>query len=62
MVRQVWRQNSDDGRVRAVPVQVKEIKGDRALISGELQAGEQVVATGSRFLTEGMKVTDMGVQ
>lgn len=59
---EVWRQNNDDGRVHAVPVQVKEIKGDRALISGELQAGERVVATGSRFLTEGMKVTDMGGQ
>lgn len=59
---QVWRQNNADGRVHAVPVKVQEIQGDLALLNGELRAGERVVATGSRFLTEGMKVTDTGEQ
>lgn len=42
--------------VRAKPVKVVRVLGERAEIEGDLQAGEKIVGAGARFLKEGQKV------
>jgi RND family efflux transporter MFP subunit len=52
----LWRYDSKSGRVHAVPVTLREIRDDSAVVDGALQQGDQVVAGGSQFVTEGETV------
>lgn len=59
-VNELWRWNSADGNVRAVRVKLIKLVGDNAIVEGELKAGDKVVSSGTRALSDGMKVTAMG--
>ncbi len=53
----VWVFDAKASVVQARPVQVSRMDGQFASIVNGLQAGEEVVATGTHVLTEGLKVT-----
>jgi RND family efflux transporter MFP subunit len=56
----VWRINPETMTVSAVPVEVSSIKGGAALIRSEsLAPGDEIVASGARFLAEGTPVRRM---
>jgi multidrug efflux system membrane fusion protein len=42
--------------VHAVPVNVREIRNDDAVVAGPVAQGDRVVAGGSQFMKEGMAV------
>ena len=52
----LWRYDSKSGRVHAVPITLREILDDSAVVDGALQPGDQVVAGGSQLVTEGQTV------
>jgi membrane fusion protein, multidrug efflux system len=56
----VWRLDPETLTVSAVPVEVSSIKGGAALIRAEALAdGDEIVASGTRFLAEGTPVRRM---
>jgi membrane fusion protein, multidrug efflux system len=56
----VWRLDPASMKVSAVPVEVEAIKGGAALIRTEALAnGDEIVASGARFLAEGTPVRRM---
>lgn len=56
----VWRLDPQSMTVSAVPVEVASIKGGGALIkAGTLADGDEIVASGARFLAEGTPVRRM---
>jgi RND family efflux transporter MFP subunit len=56
----VWRLDPESMKVSAVPVEVEAIKGGAALIRTEALAnGDEIVASGARFLAEGTPVRRM---
>lgn len=56
----VWRLNPESMTVSAVPVEISSIKGGAALIRAEqLANGDEIVASGARFLAEGTPVSRM---
>ncbi|MCC8395660.1 efflux RND transporter periplasmic adaptor subunit [Paraburkholderia sp. MMS20-SJTR3] len=57
--RSLWRYDAASGRVHAVPVNVREIRNDDAVVSGAVAEGDRVVAGGSQFMKEGMAVRPM---
>jgi RND family efflux transporter MFP subunit len=54
--RSLWRYDPAAGRVHAVPVNVREIRNDDAVVAGPVAQGDRVVAGGSQFMKEGMAV------
>lgn len=53
----VWKWNSANGQVSKIPVKLEALAGESAQIRSEqLQAGDEIVASGVRFLTDGMTV------
>lgn len=53
----VWRWDPGTGRVARVPVEMVALTGDSVQIrSADLRAGDEIVASGVRFLSEGMAV------
>jgi len=57
----VWRVNPDDMTITAIPVQTKEIKENGISITAEIQADDQIVTAGARFLRNGQKVKILNV-
>jgi multidrug efflux pump subunit AcrA (membrane-fusion protein) len=57
--RSLWRYDAASGRVHAVPVNVREVRNDDAVVSGAVADGDRVVAGGSQFMKEGMAVRPM---
>jgi RND family efflux transporter MFP subunit len=57
--RSLWRYDAASGRVHAVPVSVREIRNDDAVVAGAVAEGDRVVAGGSQFMKEGMAVRPM---
>lgn len=56
----VWRLNPESMTVSAVPVEISSIKGGAALIRTEaLSDGDEIIASGARFLAEGTPVSRM---
>ncbi len=56
----VWRLDPESMKVSAVPVEVESIKGGAALIRTDALAnGDEIVASGARFLAEGTPVSRM---
>jgi RND family efflux transporter MFP subunit len=56
----VWRLDPESMTVSAVPVEISSIKGGAALIRTEALAnGDEIVASGARFLAEGTPVSRM---
>jgi multidrug efflux pump subunit AcrA (membrane-fusion protein) len=56
----VWRLDPASMKVSAVPVEVESIKGGIAMVRSEVLAnGDEIVASGARFLAEGMPVRRM---
>ncbi len=49
-----------DGKVTRRPVRMLRLEGDRAVLSGELTAGESVVVEGAQRLTGGTRAIDRG--
>lgn len=59
----VWRLNPETMTVSPVTVEISSIKGGAALIRAEaLKSGDEIVASGARFLAEGTAVTRMEVR
>lgn len=59
----VWRLNPETLTMSAVPVVVSSIKGGAALIQAEALAdGDEIVASGTRFLAEGTPVRRMTIR
>jgi len=59
----VWRLNPETMTVSPVTVEISSIKGGAALIRAEaLNSGDEIVASGARFLAEGTAVTRMEVR
>ena len=52
----VWRLDKDSMTVVKTPVTLGSLSGDRVRIVGGLDAGDQVVTAGARFLREGQEV------
>ena len=52
----VWRGEPGDTRVRAVPVVLRRIAADRAIVSGDLPVGAHVVSVGAHRLDEDLLV------
>jgi multidrug efflux system membrane fusion protein len=56
----IWRLDPESMTVSAVPVEISSIKGGAALIRAEqLANGDEIVASGARFLAEGTPVSRM---
>jgi membrane fusion protein, multidrug efflux system len=55
----LWRYDPASGKVHAVPVDVREILDNSAIIAGDLQVGDKVVGGGSQFVAEGQAVRPM---
>jgi RND family efflux transporter MFP subunit len=56
----VWRLDAASMTVSAVPVEIASIQGGAAMIRAErLSEGDEIVASGARFLAEGMPVRRM---
>ncbi|MHC5652768.1 efflux RND transporter periplasmic adaptor subunit [Stappia sp. ICDLI1TA098] len=52
----VWRAEADARRVSAVPVTVRRIESERAVIAGDLAVGDDVVSMGVHRLDPGLEV------
>ncbi|MEK6296890.1 MAG: efflux RND transporter periplasmic adaptor subunit, partial [Paraburkholderia tropica] len=57
--RAVWKYDTTSHRVTRTAVALREIRGDDAVVTGALQVGDQVVAGGAQFVTEGEEVRPM---
>ena len=56
---QVWVYDSSSGTVSAQPVETGRLAGDRIQVLSGLEGGEEVVAVGAPYLSEGMRVRPM---
>lgn len=56
----LWRVDPESGEVRAVPVELREIRRENARIEGDLKDEDKVVGAGSHFLREGQRVRAIG--
>ncbi|PYE27854.1 RND family efflux transporter MFP subunit [Paraburkholderia silvatlantica] len=54
--RAVWKYDAQTHRVQRTAVELHEIRQNDAVVSGALRAGDQVVAAGSQFVSEGEEV------
>ncbi|RAR53601.1 RND family efflux transporter MFP subunit [Paraburkholderia unamae] len=54
--RAVWKYDAATHRVHRTAVALREIRQNDAVVSGALQAGDQVVAAGAQFVSEGEAV------
>ncbi|WP_165819292.1 efflux RND transporter periplasmic adaptor subunit [Tamilnaduibacter salinus] len=52
----VWVWDSDSGRVASRPVTTKSLEADSVRITGEINAGEQIIVAGAQHLQEDQKV------
>ena len=52
----VWVYSPETGQVTARPIQVGDLSGESVTVLAGLEAGEQVVSTGGRHLSEGKRV------
>ncbi|WP_246279088.1 efflux RND transporter periplasmic adaptor subunit [Paraburkholderia ultramafica] len=57
----LWRYDAGSSKVHAVPVDVREIRNDTAIVAGDLHAGDKVVGGGSQFVAEGQAVRPLDV-
>ena len=57
----LWRYDPGSHQVHAVPVDVREIRDNTVIVGGDLHAGDQVVAGGSQFVSEGQAVRPLDV-
>ncbi len=55
----VWLVNADDQTLKAAPVQVGQLQGDKIEVTSGLKANDRVVVAGVHFLQEGEKVNIM---
>lgn len=59
-INELWRWNPTDSSVKTLRVKLVKLVGDNAIVEGDLKAGDKVVSSGTRALSEGMKVSAMG--
>lgn len=52
----LWRYDVSSSKVHAVPVDVREIRDNSAIVAGDLHVGDKVVGGGSQFVAEGQAV------
>ncbi|WP_077338279.1 efflux RND transporter periplasmic adaptor subunit [Pseudocolwellia agarivorans] len=52
----VWKVDPNTMKVHSVPVEVGEVKSTGIEVLSGLSAGDQIIAAGSNFLTEGMQI------
>jgi RND family efflux transporter MFP subunit len=57
----LWRYDTASSKVHAVPVDLREIRDNTAIVAGDLHAGDKVVGGGSQFVAEGQAVRPMDV-
>lgn len=55
----LWRYDGNSGKVHAVPVFLREVRGDEAVVEGSLELGDRVVSGGSQLVREGDAVKPM---
>ncbi|MGF6574244.1 RND family efflux transporter, MFP subunit [Paraburkholderia fungorum] len=52
----IWRYDPGSSKVHAVPVDLREIRDNSAIVAGDLHVGDKVVGGGSQFVAEGQAV------
>jgi RND family efflux transporter MFP subunit len=57
----VWRYDAGSSKVHAVPVDLREVRDNTAIVAGDLHAGDKVVGGGSQFVAEGQAVRPLDV-
>lgn len=57
----VWRYDAGSSKVHAVPVNLREVRNESAIVAGDLHAGDKVVGGGSQFVAEGQAVRPLDV-
>jgi len=56
-VRALFAYRAEEGRIRRVPIEIRDVRADMVAVSGPLAAGDVVAATGVEFLHDGQRVT-----
>jgi membrane fusion protein, multidrug efflux system len=57
----LWRYDAGSSKVHAVPIELREIRDNTAIVAGDLHAGDKVVGGGSQFVAEGQAVRPLDV-